>query len=93
MGQTQFLVSVSGEPFVRKYNTDNGGVQTNYGGATDYMYSIVATADPDNGIVVASGHDGVLRLWNANGQGARVIEPPAPLDDEASASDQQVNAK
>jgi len=78
VGQTQFVVSSSGDPFVRKHNTDNGGVQTNYAGAADYMYSIDATGDPNNGITVAGGHDGVLRIWLANGQVLHSLGPPQP---------------
>lgn len=75
VGQTQFIVSSSGEPFVRKHNSDNGGVQTNFAGSLDYMYAIDATADPNNGVVVAGGHDGILRLWRSNGQVLHVIKP------------------
>ena len=75
VGQTQFIVSSSGEPFVRKHNSDNGGVQTNFAGAIDYMYAIDATADPNNGVVVAGGHDGILRLWRSNGQVLHAIKP------------------
>jgi WD40 repeat protein len=76
VGQTQFLVTSSGDPLVRMVNTDNGGVQVNYGGPAEYMYSIDATADPNNGVVVAGGHDGVLRIWLANGQVLQTLAPP-----------------
>jgi WD40 repeat protein len=75
VGQTQFIVSSSGEPFVRKHNSDNGGVQTNFAGSVDYMYAIDATADPNNGVVVAGGHAGILRLWRSNGQVLHAIKP------------------
>ena len=53
-------------------------MQTNFPGTNDYMYCVDATADPTNGIVVAGGHDGVLRLWIAGGQALHSIGPPEP---------------
>jgi WD40 repeat protein len=77
VGQSQFIVSTSGERIVRMHNTDNGGVQRNFAGATQYMYCVDATADPNNGILVAGGHDSVLRIWHlGNGQQLQNIEPP-----------------
>lgn len=75
VGQTQFLVSASGQSLVRMHNADNGGVQVNYGGPTDYMLCIDATADPTNGIVVSGGHDGLLRIWRANGPVVHTLGP------------------
>jgi hypothetical protein len=41
------------------------------------MYCLDATADPNNGILVAGGHDSVLRIWHlGNGQALQTIEPP-----------------
>ena len=76
VGESQFLVSASGESLVRMHNSDNGGVQVNYAGPTDYMLCIDATADPTNGIVVSGGHDGLLRIWRANGTVLHSIGPP-----------------
>jgi WD40 repeat protein len=69
IGQTQFFMAISGDPFVRMHNGDNGGVQRNFSGAGDYLYALDVTPNADNGVVVAGGHDGVLRIWNtANAQ-------------------------
>ncbi|MCO6455435.1 MAG: WD40 repeat domain-containing protein, partial [Pirellulaceae bacterium] len=91
VGQTQFLMATAGDPWVRKYNADNGGIQTNFGGPADYMYSVDATGDPNNGVVVAGGHDGVLRIWLAGGQTRHELRAPAP-ETAPSASDTQVSA-
>jgi WD40 repeat protein len=57
------------------HNSDNGGVQRNFAGATDYMYCVDVT--PDTSIVVAGGHDGILRIWNGtNAQVVQTIGPP-----------------
>lgn len=76
IGETQFAVVATGQAIVRKYNTDNGGVQTNYGGPQEFMFAIDATGDPNNGIVVAGGYDGQLRIWRANGPVLQTIGPP-----------------
>jgi WD40 repeat protein len=69
IGQSPFIVSTSGDGLVRMHNADNGGVQRNFAGPADYMYAIDVTPNPDNGVIVAGGHDGVLRIWNtANAQ-------------------------
>jgi len=78
IGQSQFTVSCSGDPIVRMHNTDNGGTQRNFGGAADYMYAIDVTPNPSAGVVVAGGHDGVLRIWNtANGQKLHELAAPS----------------
>jgi WD40 repeat protein len=74
-GQTQFLLVSSGDRLIRKHNADNGGVQQDFPGSADYMYSVDVSAD--GGIVVAGGHDGLLRIWNgANSQQLFTIGPP-----------------
>ncbi len=87
IGETQFAVVVTGEAQVRKYNMDNGGVQTNYSGPTDFMFAVDATGDPNNGVVVAGGYDGQLRIWRANGPVIQTIGPPElPTDELAVAA-------
>jgi WD40 repeat protein len=78
VGATQFIVSSAGDPLVRMHNTDNGGVQVNYGGTAEYMYAVDAAGDQTNGVVIAGGHDGVLRIWRANGPVLHAIAPPEP---------------
>ena len=82
VGETQFAVVATGQALVRKYNTDNGGVQTNYAGPQEFMFAIDATGDPNNGIVVAGGYDGQLRIWRANGPVIQTIGPPQEPTDE-----------
>lgn len=89
VGSTQFIVSSAGDPRVRMHNTDNGGVQLNYGGPTEYMFAVDAVGDQTNGVVVAGGYDGVLRIWQANGQSPRTIAPPEP----EPTADQQVGSQ
>jgi WD40 repeat protein len=77
VGQTQFVVSSSGDRIIRMHNTDNGGSQRTFSGAADYMYCIAVTPDPNGGVVVAGGHDGVLRIWRTgNAQTLHTIGPP-----------------
>jgi WD40 repeat protein len=61
-GQTQFLMTASGDKLIRQHNADNGGVQRDFPGSVEYMYSVDIT--PDGALVAAGGHDGVLRIWN-----------------------------
>lgn len=78
IGQSQFVISSAGDPIVRMHNSDNGGVQRNFPGSADYMYAVDVTPDPAAGVVVAGGHDGVLRVWNtANGQALHQLAAPA----------------
>jgi hypothetical protein len=88
VGQSQFIVSASGDGLVRMHNADNGGVQRNYAGPTDYMYAIDVTPNPDNGVIVAGGHDGKLRIWNtANSQLLHELAVPSePAVTAASAA-------
>lgn len=84
VGQSQFIMSTSGDPFVRMHNGDNGGLQRDFAGSRDYMYAIDVTPNPDNGVVVAGGHDGVLRIWNtASAQMLHAIEAPVEPTDTA----------
>ena len=76
---------------MRMHNTDNGQNFRNFGGTgSDYLYSVDIT--PNGAIVVAGGHDSVLRIWNGavNGsQPLKAIEPPKaaePPAEEVSAS-------
>ncbi len=76
VGDSQFAVIASGQGLARMYNADNGGIQVNYSGPTDYLFSIDATSDPTNGVVVAGGYDGKLWIWRANGPLLRTVDAP-----------------
>jgi WD40 repeat protein len=94
VGQSQFFVSSSGDMLVRMHNGDNGGVQRDYPGSRDYMYSIDVTPNPDNGVIVAGGHDGVLRIWNtANAQMLHALEAPAEPSEGVSPASATAAAK
>jgi hypothetical protein len=54
------------------------------------MYSIDAVGDQTTGIVAAVGHDGILRIYTANGQALQTVAPPQP--ESAAPADQQVRA-
>jgi WD40 repeat protein len=86
LGATQYLASCSGDPFVRLHNSDNGGVQVNYSGVADYMFAVDAVGDLNSGVVAGGGHDGVLRIWRANGQSPLAIGPPVTQPDADATS-------
>jgi hypothetical protein len=53
------------------------------------MFAVDGVGDQTNGVVVAGGYDGVLRIWQANGQSPRTIGPPEP----EPTADQQVGSE
>ena len=50
------------------------GAFRDLGGATDYMFSLGVSADGKT--IVAGGQDGVLRVWNDQGQSLATFEAP-----------------
>ncbi len=78
VGQTNTVAMCAGNRIVRMYNTDNGGlIRTFAGTGSDYVYSLAIT--PNSQILLAGGHDSVLRVWNGtanNSQPLKQIEPP-----------------
>jgi WD40 repeat protein len=91
IGETQFAIVVTGQAQVRKYNMDNGAVQTNYSGVADFMFAVDVTGDPNNGVVVAGGYDGQLRIWKANGPVIQTIGPPETTDDQLADAENKQN--
>ena len=72
------------------HRTDNGQNFRNFGGGTDFMYSVDVT--PDSNVVVAGGYDSVLRIWNgANAQVLQTIEPPKEPEPTAQAAADKQN--
>lgn len=79
IGELDQTLASSGDKTVRiqRTNSNNVGNVRTFGGATDYVYSSACT--PDGKIVVAGGHDSVLRVWNGtNGQVIGAYEAPKP---------------
>lgn len=75
VGDTVNVLGTSGDRTVRLLRTTDGGVVRSYNGAADYLYCGGAT--PDGKVIVASGQDSVLRVWNGdNGQTIRNFDPP-----------------
>jgi WD40 repeat protein len=75
VADTPRAIVSAGDNTVRLYNTDSGGNERNYGGASDFVYSAATTADGK--LVIGGGQDGVLRLWNGeNAQVLKAFEPP-----------------
>lgn len=69
IGQSPRTLTCSGNGLVRIHNSDNGQNLLNFAGATDFVYS--ADSTPDGRLVIAGGHDSVLRIWN--GENAQVV--------------------
>jgi WD40 repeat protein len=71
------LVSGSGDKQVKMHRSNDGGNYRNFGGATDFVYSV--SCNRDETICVAGGEDGVFRVWNAqNAQELFKFDPPKP---------------
>lgn len=73
IGETDTVVSSSGDRGVRIHNAENGGVIRNFAGAKAWLHSVDVSAD---GTVVATGgEDGRVLIWNgANGQVLHTLE-------------------
>ncbi|HTN75086.1 MAG TPA: hypothetical protein VL096_07560, partial [Pirellulaceae bacterium] len=74
-GDDNGVVASSGDKTVRMKNADNGGDMRSFGGATDFLYSVAASADGK--LIVAGGADGVVLVWNDQGQPITTFAPPA----------------
>ena len=72
---TDQALASSGDNQVRLVRENGENVRT-FNGATDYVYSAVAT--PDGKIVVAGGQDGMLRVWS--GTDGKTITNFAPSE-------------
>ncbi|MDX1947487.1 MAG: c-type cytochrome domain-containing protein [Pirellulaceae bacterium] len=69
-------LATSGDSKVKQLNAANGGNVRDFSGTADYMYCGAASADGKT--IVAGGLDGVLRIWNDQGQPQAQFAPPAP---------------
>src|SRR5258706_1940673 len=70
VGITDQTLASSGDDQVRMVN-DNGDKIRSFEGATNFIN--YASITPDGRIVIAGGHDSVLRVWN--GANAQVMAP------------------
>ena len=73
IGNTDQILISSGDNQIRTVN-EGGEKIRSFEGATNFMNS--ASTTPDGRIVIAGGHDSVLRVWN--GTNAEVIATFAP---------------
>ena len=73
IGETDTIVSSSGDRGVRIHNAENGGVVRNFAGAKSWLHSVDVSAD--GSVVVTGGEDGKVLIWNGvNGQLLHTIE-------------------
>jgi WD40 repeat protein len=68
------VIVAGGDTNVLMRNAANGGNVRNYGGSSDFVYSV--DASDDGKTIVAGGQDGVMRIWQENGQVIAAFEPP-----------------
>ena len=74
IGVGENTVSCGGDKTVRLHRTSNGQNYRSLSGNQDFVY--VAAAARDESVIVAGGADGIVRVWNKNGQLLKSIEPP-----------------
>ncbi len=78
------IVACGGDAKVRFINSTNGNNQRDFPGATEYMYSVTASADGKT--ILAGGLDSVLRVWNDQGQELTKFSPPPRASGEKTAA-------
>jgi WD40 repeat protein len=78
------IVASGGDAKVRFINSTNGSNQRDFPGATEYMYSVTASADGKT--ILAGGLDSVLRVWNDQGQELAKFSPPPRASGEKTAA-------
>lgn len=64
IGETDNIVSCSGDRSVRFHNAENGGNIRNFNGAKAWLHSVDVSAD--GSIVATGGEDGKVLIWNGN---------------------------
>jgi hypothetical protein len=55
-------------------NAENGGDMRNFAGATDFLYAVASSGDGKT--IVAGGADGVVLVWNDQGQPIATFAAP-----------------
>ncbi len=72
-GFTDQFVAVAGDGRVRLLKEDGGEVRS-FAGGRDFMTSVAI--DPGGRLVIAGGHDSVLRVWKISGETIAVFTAP-----------------
>lgn len=73
IGETDNIVSCSGDRSVRFHNAENGGNIRNFNGAKAWLHSVDVSAD--GSIVATGGEDGKVLIWNGtNSQPLHTLE-------------------
>ena len=73
VGTGDNMVCSSGSKQVTAKNVGGGNVR-DYGGPTDFMYCVRASADGNT--IVAGGHDSVVRVWRESGEELATFAAP-----------------
>ena len=74
IGVTDNLATCCGDKIVRLYQAGNGRNYRNLSGAQNYLNAFDVTEDES--LVIAGGHQGVVRIWDGkNGQLLQTLEP------------------
>ena len=66
VGLSNQVLLTAGDPLVQIRRADNGGVVRTFSGVTGYAYS--GATDRSGALIAAGSHDGVLRIWKADGK-------------------------
>ena len=75
VGASDNFLAAAGDKTVSTRNSDGGSGQA-YAGSTDYVYAVGASTMGT--VVVAGGEDGVVRIWNQQGQPITTFTPRPP---------------
>ena len=83
IGITDNICSCGGDKTVKFHRAGDGGNYRGFPGMTDFVYAVTATRN--EGLVLAAGEDGSIRVWNGqNGQPVVTFEAPLPAGTTAS---------
>jgi WD40 repeat protein len=64
IGSSEIMLAACGDKTFRMHYTTSAHYVRNFDGQSTFLYSAVAT--PDGKVLIAGGHDGVLRVWNGD---------------------------
>jgi WD40 repeat protein len=83
-GNDSQVLASSGDRSVQMKNAENGGNVRSFAGAQDFVYSVDVSADGKT--IVAGTADGVVLVWNDQGQAIATFAPPQPVTPDATAA-------